>query len=231
MVVTLGRGAVSKPIDPKVFHATYSSGNGTFYMTSMPSATAKGNFLTGKYERWAHKAESGKEKYKLKLQKEGIQYYKTKVEYEYRVINGTTVDAAVEWMNEDPQGRGVIIDAYERKDIKSSDDYRLTSSVYDAGKKFQKDPAIGGYGQNEGYAGFDYNLIILNPNTTMNMSSTERAVHEGGHNAAAANKHGTGYYEYNQGGLQSNEPGSVYPNRGNTKTIINDKTNRQTIEK
>ncbi len=228
MVVTSGRGAVSDDINPTTFHNTYSRGNGTYYMTSLPTATNKGTFLSGKYARWARKTEGGNSKFQQKLKDAGIQYYKVEVEYNYTVTNGNTLDEAITWMNEDPQGRGVIMTPLQKSEYKSGDDIKLIQSNGDAIKKFEA-PTVGGYGQNEEYSGWDYNLIILNPNTTMQMSATERAVHEAGHNSAASNNHKHGNYKYHQPGLQSNEPGSVYPNYTNTKTIINDKTNRKTI--
>jgi hypothetical protein len=230
MVVTSGRGAVSDNINPTAFHNIFSKGNGTYYMTSLPTTTSEGSFLSAKFAKWASKAESGNTKFQQKLKDAGIQYYKVDVEYNYNVTNGTTLDKAIAWMNEDPQGRGVIMTPMQSSEYNEADPTQLVQSNEDATKMF-RDPDIGGYGQNENYAEFDYNLIILNPKTKMKMSATERSVHEAGHNSAANNHHGTGVYEYNQSGLQSNERGSVYPNSSNTRTIINDNTNRKTINK
>ena len=68
-------------------------------------------------------------------------------------------------------------------------------------------------------------------NTFTSISVTEVVIHECGHNAAADFIHNTGRYEYYQTGLQSNQPGQIYPTQENTKVIINDNTNRQTIKK
>ncbi len=56
-------------------------------------------------------------------------------------------------------------------------------------------------------------------------------VHEAGHNMAKSHIHGTGDFEYTQIGLSSNEDGKVHPTSKNTKEIIKDETNRQTLKK
>ena len=211
MVVTSGRGAVSKPIDPTLFQKAFARGNGKYYMAKLPTSTSEGVFLNRAYERWARKAEAGSIKHQQKLKKFGIQYYVVHVEYNYSITDGTTLSEAEAWLKEDEQGRGIIMEPIQSADYKSDDDSRLIQSNIDAKNEFF-DPACGGYGQNESYAKWDYNLIILNPNNAMQLSPTEIAVHESGHNSAMVNVHSLDY-NYDQEGLQSNKRGMIYPNK------------------
>ena len=97
---------------------------------------------------------------------------------------------------------------------------------------------VGGYGTNsyvfEGTFG-SYNLATVKEAMRENEGNTEyrhssaqsRWQHETGHNAADAHRHGNDY-QYNQPRLQSKYEDTT-PTETNTKNIINDSKNRETI--
>jgi hypothetical protein len=60
-------------------------------------------------------------------------------------------------------------------------------------------------------------------------TDAELFAHEAGHNAAEAHIHREGF-DYHDEGLSSNETGLIYPTRTNTRMIVNDSTNRKTLD-
>ena len=102
-------------------------------------------------------------------------------------------------------------------------------SKYFQTEKGQKAIASGALGNSSG----SLDMIFLNGtkiNSVPSVSSSEILAHEIGHNIAKLNLHGTGDYEYEQEGLQSNKSGGIHPTQQNVMNIINDERNRSTIK-
>ena len=83
----------------------------------------------------------------------------------------------------------------------------------------------------------NHNYVVCNPEKfgptkafIMDLlSATDVITHEVGHNCAAAHLHSTKGYKYSDDGLSGNVGGFVFPSRLNTITILNDATNRSTL--
>lgn len=234
MVVTSGPGKVHNNIDPKTFKERFEMGNTTQYMSELPSEGAPGKFLSNKHTRWAMKADQGKDKFKEKLKKANVTYSKVEIEYDYKIVNTGTLDEALAWMGEDEKRRGIIMTPLKKEEVDiKKHGHRLLQFNRLATDKFNSKGgnSFGGMGISEGMeGGIDYNVIILNPKTTMKLSTELIAVHEAGHNSAKVNVHVPGYYRYSDIGLSSDKPENIYPTEQNTRDILNDATNRGTIE-
>lgn len=230
-VVTDGRGTVNSPPNPQTFHDRFVDGNITMYMTSLPTKNAEGVFLTGKHERLARRAESGNARARKKLEEAGIKYYNADVFYDYslNVQSCKTYDEAYVDMQQDRQGRGIIMQPGSTKDFNLLNTDKAVTSINLMANKAFKNPNVGGIATNSSIPDHDIANIVVLPGDARSgqISGTLRSVHEAGHNAAEVNVHNSGNYEYNQNGLQSNT--NPRPSKQNTKDIINDKTNRQTI--
>jgi RHS repeat-associated protein len=217
-VVTQGAGAVNGSIDPDKFKSLYSKGNRTMYMTKLPSKDGEAEYLTpGQVKDAKDDIERG-----VSSQ---FDYYIVEVQYIFTVSNGTTLEEAIKWKDNDPVSNGIIMTP---TNLKSSSDPLVNSIDKLATKVFSaaKGNETGGISLNESTSSVADNVIVLNPGFLGNLTTTEISVHEGGHNVAAENIHGTGSYEYGQKGLQSNTPGSIFPSENNTKAILKDNYNR-----
>jgi len=131
-VVTSGPGALHAPLNSTEFASRYSAGNVKLYMSRLPSADAPAILLSQKHERWAHKAEgAGKraQRFHNKLVNHNVVYSSVEVTYHYTVSNGSTFDNVYRWLNEDRQGRGIIMTPGETGEFTTR---TVTPDVYNA---------------------------------------------------------------------------------------------------
>jgi len=254
-VVTQGAGELHNrtSISPSNYTAAYDTGDTTLYSTNLPSQTQSANFLSGKQEKWARKAVNSRKprtrkKYNRKLAKAGISsFYEVNVDYSYTIssIPNTTLNDAVNWTSNNVSGRGIIFNP--ETTLRSSvgrTNYNLNRSIYSSiftvnnmGLSLSNNE--GAVGLSSGMLGgshpsLNYNFVAGNPSFfgagstySFSLNPTKVLIHEVGHNNAAVNLHGSGGYEYNQNGTQSNT--NPKPSRQNTKDIINDSTNRKSL--
>jgi hypothetical protein len=229
MIVSSGRGAVTSDVNTSAFHNRFKQGNSTVYMASLPTSEAVGEYLSNRHSRWARKAEKGSLKHQQKLREAGKEYYVVDIEYNYTIVKGTTIEAALLWMDEDVAGRGIVFEPIKISNIIENpiDHVNLKNFNSFALAKFKKMEDAEGIASNTSI-NIRENFIALNPDSRT-LSTLDKIVHEAGHNSAAAHFHGDGSYEYDQNGLQSNRENSISPSSKNTETIINDSDNRQTI--
>jgi RHS repeat-associated protein len=250
MIVTEGKGAVTSTLDPLAFKTTYKGANTTLYMSSLPTQTSPGVFLYGRKERLAEKASNGDDKAYKKLVSMGAQnFYKVNVEYNYNLIEGGDIQSTVDWVKYDKAGRGIVIEPFKGDyntysvelvidphqglpQIKVTENYSDPTILDYNGLSSAFTWDIGAMASNTAFdtkigVRENLNIVILNPLTVMTRT-TKNLIHETGHNAAAVNIHGTGHFEYDQDGLQSNI--NPKPSIQNTKDTINDSTNRKTIK-
>jgi hypothetical protein len=207
--------------------------------------------LEGKELKWAQKANNEniradkRSKYAKKLVSNNVKYYKVDVEYEVTIQKVKTVNALLKHMRSDPKGNGIIMNKMEvngqisqllSNGIKTQDEVLTRLANFAKFMNNEFDPNTGAVGVSEGYKNVlpDFNFIYINDDSTVNASLLNILVHEAGHNMAKAHKHGeggdgNGEYKYTQRGLQSSEEGKISPTVQNSRTIINDKTNRSTI--
>ncbi len=245
-------GFPKNSINPTLFYERYAQGNYVDYAITLPTSTTEANFLEGKHLKWAKKANNLKlsdkkrTKYAKKLVDAGVtSYYRIDVKYDVNISTVKTINGLIDFMKGDPKSRGVIMNKMSRNG-KLSQLYKMAITQNDKGLKSlalfadmlnrKFDPNTGGAAISEGYLGLpDYNFIYINSDRKTELSLLDIVAHEGGHNMAKVNKHGKkgdgkGEYEYDQDGLQSNEKGKIKPSVKNSRNIINDKTNRSTIE-
>ncbi len=254
-IVTQGVGQLHNQanINPANYTAAYDAGDITLYSTNLPSATQSANFLNGRQERWARRAStdpdpSVRAKFNQKLASDGVtSFYSINVDYNYSLNTtpNTTLNDAVVWTSQNVAGRGIIFNA--ENNIQGQigrANYNQNPSIYGGILAVN---SIGiGLSNNEGAAGLsegmlggnnpstNYNFIAGNPSLfgagssyNFPLSGTGVMIHEVGHNNASVNIHGTGNYEYNQSGTQSNQ--NPRPTRQNTINTINDQTNRNSF--
>lgn len=231
-VVTQGRGALTNGVNGKDFTRRFNLGNTTFYMSQLPTPTTPGVFLSTKDAALAEKATSPTKKgesARQSLMKAGISYYIVNAVYDFKVSEGGTLEHTYEWMNEDRQGRGMIMtQGKDEEFLWSNTPEELWSIRNDAISYINNDPLVNGFGTNSTFLGGKYgNINISVLRKTERFTNTTNAVHEVGHNVAGAHVHGNNY-EYDQDGLQNNVNPYVTPR--NTKEIINDDLNRSTIK-
>src|SRR5690606_8769170 len=136
-IVTQGIGEVHNThlIDPSKYAAAYDTGDTTLFSTNLPSPTTAANFLSEKggfFKRSDSKLASLaysetdpiiKQKYMDKLAKRGItSFYALEVDYNYSldITSGTTLSAAVNWLNQDTAGRGIIFGGDTNRNIASA---------------------------------------------------------------------------------------------------------------
>jgi len=238
IVVTKGMGSFTRPelIDPIKFNNLYNEGDMSMKASHLPTAT---NYLIEASKSNISKGD----------------YYDLKIDYDYSIVNGEndiTLYDAIEWVKVEPQSRGIIMTPIETADVttfqaqnkNAKTPFSLESTIVSASHSVKSqvftDPNTAGYAFNEQFSKSTFNLVFMSPlyynikaKATFSFgtgaSSTELVVHETGHNAAYPFIHNKGNYEYNQKGLQSNQPYKIRPTPQNTKDIINDKTNRSTI--
>lgn len=253
--VNSGPGTLTKTPSSSDFASNMSKGDISLRVYNLPSSTAEMVTLTGQHSRWAEKAEKGSQKHKDKLIAAGVAYYNVDVKYNFTVSPGGGILDVYNWTFENVNRRGMLADNFsnqEQVQLQSSlfsynsfmhegKDSSFESLLFSFNRvtrgAFKLDSNIGGAGYNStlnakfGIAKIglaDFNLIFISTNYN-NLSDTERVLHEVGHNLSAKNIHGTGVYEYNQTGLQSNQKNKVYPTESNTINIINDEHNRSNI--
>ncbi len=193
-------------------------------------------------------------KYAKKLTESGVtSYYKVEVEYDVTLTAEQKIREMINYMKGDPKSRGIIMNKmattgqltqlYKMADITGNDGLK---TLYTFARKLNShfDPNTGGAAVSEGYLATentqglpDYNFVYINSDRKAGgLSLLDIMVHEGGHNMAKIHKHtedGDGDYEYNQDGLQGNNTEKrtkIRPTRQNSRSIINDGTNRSTIE-
>jgi len=221
-VITEGPGKVEKTagLNPNAFHQLYQKGNTTLKLKTLPSQSSEAVVLTRKEER------------QIKKGKKQIDYYEVKVEYNYtlRIEEGMNALKARASMGQDIQGKGIVLMPRadeERKGFVGVGDKDASVKLSDP--KNLEASSIGD----------GFNVVFLSPlyfgvNSKAipsgNVSPIEIVVHGAGHNSANAHSHKFSDYQYNQIGLQSNQPGQVFPTKENTLDIINDKANRKTIK-
>jgi len=227
-VITSGNGMVHRPdlIDARKFSELYSKGNTTVKLTKLPTATSEAEERS--FWGWLIGDDN---------------YYETEIVYRYSVTVdvGEDLQRVSAWIDEDPNSRGVIMEPLS-EDIKvqgTADGVIRNFSKAATDNIFETDPKAGAAGLNE-ELGSPINIVVLNPKyfniedeerfqvPGVSATATEILVHEAGHNAAHANRHGN-HYEYNETGLQSNRHRDIYPTKQNTMKIVNDQTNRRTI--
>ncbi len=248
-------GGLSKnSINPTSFNKRFSDGNYIDYVITLPTSKTEAKFLEGDHLKWAQKANNPKlsdekrAKFAKKLVDNGItSYYKVDIQYDINITKERTINGMINFMKGDPKSRGLIMNKMSRKgQLKqlynmaetTNNDGLKTLTLFAARLNTKFDPNTGGAAVSEGYLGLpDYNFIYINSDRKTDLSLMDIIVHEGGHNMAKAHKHGSdgdgnGEYEYEQEGLQSNDgsSGKIKPSTQNSRTIINDKTNRSTIE-
>jgi hypothetical protein len=237
IIVRDGICAFTQAINSNYFYEIFSQGNTTLFMYTLPNSDMEGSFLSDKHSKWVKKSLQGKDKYIEKINEAGIgnNFFCVDVVYSYTIREGTTLLNAWNWMNEDLNGRGIIMGngylSQEEFEKITEINIQLAQATYYANNTL-KNESFGGMGLNGAvFPGFTGNLIYLKENYyDPSASLVERAVHESGHNSADKHNHGTGSYEYYQVGLQSNQGNQIFPTVSNTKTIINDRTNRETIK-
>lgn len=228
-------------ISPNNFNSMFAAGNYIDYVITLPTTNNMAQFLTGVNLTYAEKAHIEKSTSDaLKLQNEGIQYYITEIEYSYNIIEKPRLLDAIKFMNEDRNGRGIILNAMSMSTINylrefyavnGKDEYNLRDAL-DFIEYYSNnfDPHTGAAGHSEGHMGLpDFNIIVFNPNFIGDLTKTEIGVHEAGHNSARKHKHSKTEYRYSERGLQSNESGRIVPTRENTRNIIQDRTNSRTV--
>jgi len=247
-------GLAKNSVNPTSFKERFSDGNYVDYAITLPTSTTEAKFLEGDHLKWAQKANNPKvsdknrAKFAKKLVDNGVtSYYKVDVQYDINITKERTINGMINFMKGDPKSRGLIMNKMSRggqlrqlyKMAQTTGNDGLKTLVLFADRLNTKfDPNTGGAAVSEGYLGLpDYNFIYINSERKTDLSLMDIIVHEGGHNMAKAHKHGAngdgnGEYEYNQDGLQSNDgsSGKIKPSTQNSRTIINDKTNRSTIE-
>ena len=251
-VVTQGFGTVHNRarIDPAAYAAAYDSGDTTLYATTLPSQNNEANFLSGRNERLARRAVTHNNPRKRadayrKLAENGIDtFFSVDVNYNYSLtINAnTTLVGAYNWYLQNEAGRGIIFNA--ENDFRANvnrEDFNANVGAFGALSAIHR--IANGLGNDAGAAGMsdgmdgdsNYNFVATNPlhfgagnSYTFDLNATGVMIHEVGHNNAAANIHDTGSYEYEQRGTQSNT--RPRPTRANTIEIINDSSNRSTID-
>lgn len=254
-IVTQGVGQLHNQatINPANYTAAYDSGNITLYSTNLPSATQPANFLSGRQERWARRATtdpdpSTRAKFNQKLASDGVtSFYSINVDYNYSILTtpNTTLNDAVVWTSQNVAGRGIIFNAENNMRTQiGRNNFNQNPNIYTGilqantmGLNLTNNQ--GAAGLSEGMLGgnnpsTNYNFVVGNPSqfgagTTYSfpLSGTGVMIHEVGHNNASVNIHGTGNYEYNQSGTQSNQ--NPRPTRQNTINTINDQTNRNSL--
>ncbi len=245
VVITQGVGAVSNlnRIDPSVIKADFAKGNSSLRMRTLPTPEKEAVFLTPKQNRLANKAEKGSKRAIDKLNKQNITYYNVNIDYDVDVSvqRGVTLEKALtEYQKIYPHRFGIIMDPIPQNVKSYNPSGFFDASVNDlrihALREFANAVTTGnpaeGYGSIFGLINKEFNLVIFNPRN-ISLGVNKIVVHEIGHNMTnlGHDPNGNGNYEYNQTGLQSNQPGSIYPTKDNSKTIINDASNRKTLRK
>ena len=204
------------------FGKIYDKGDGVIYMKQLPSKSQEPIFLSDKEERWVRNNNQ------KKIVQNNLSYYEVEIDYEFTLSKGGKLVDVLKWTNEKPQERGFIMNGFS-KSVKAIDPKVYAINTLGL-NKFKTDPNLGGMSTNESIPGIgNINFSILNENTSMTLPQMEIIVHETGHNLSKSAIHGTGNYEYGQSGLSSNKTGEIYPTDKNTKEIIKDKTNRNTL--
>jgi hypothetical protein len=147
--------------------------------------------------------------------------------YNFNVSDGRTVEQVYNWVNEDRQGRGLIMDKGKNTDFTYQNTPNEVFRVWSAALSFFANRDVEGYGTNTtaGENVGNLNMVVLR--RLARGDDARNATHEAGHNSAGEFVHGNNY-EYDQVGLQSNT--DPYPSKENTKEIVNDETNRSSIQ-
>ena len=224
----IGRVTNAKDIDPNKISNEFKKGNTTLRLMNLPTSKSKAVPLSRKHERWAKKSERGNIKYTEKLNKAGIIYYKTSVEYNVSVSKGNyTLSDAQLYASSYPHRFGIIAEQFTSTDptlpfIKQFTTFVNRNNPFVAGKNIE------GIASNEKVFGFANNILMLNPSSNTN-GTTTNVVHEIGHNMAFHHHHSNVDYKPDKFGLQNNVTNATYPSNENTLNIINDETNRSTI--
>jgi len=174
-------------------------------------------------------------------------YYNTKITYDANISCNAQIDLceAIDWVSQNPTGRGLVFQPSPEaaasigivQNQATVETFTLLFNNAALNSPSFYNPYTGAAGFNEGiFTGAPgFNLIAINSKYITSSDPlfadfTEQVGHEAGHNFARSARHGTGHYEYNQTGLQSNEKGKVFPTKKNTFNIINDLFNRQKIK-
>jgi RHS repeat-associated protein len=244
-VVTQGAGAIGNhgsSINPTEVQNNYSKGNTTLRMLSLPTPSLPATFLTDEQEKIALKAEAGDKKALSKLQAQNIQYYKVDIEYNVSISNtpNKNLESIMAKVDANPHRIGVVMDPITDGDQSwGGNGNYFNATINDlkvhANKKFSEAANAGqpaeGYGSIFSLLSKEANVVIFNP-ASLSLGINNILTHEIGHNVTnlGHDANGNGNYEYNQTGLQSNQSGSIYPTKENTRTIINDASNRSTIK-
>ncbi len=245
LVITEGKGAMNgvHDINADKFHELAEKGNTTLSGKNPPTASEPIDFVsyvnteTGPwYEKNAGASDIN-------------DVYEIMVEYNYNIIKkeGTTINDAVQFIMEDPAGRGVIFlaeltskDAFTAPEDSSepvlsewTGEIILRQGIFFMNnyiRSSNEGAMAAGMCEGMGPNMPALNIIAVKDAVTQSFTNAESAIHEAGHNSSANHLHESGSYEYNQTGLQSNQTGKMYPTDSNTKNIINDKSNRRTID-
>jgi|GEM_PF-3827721 len=245
-------GLAKNSVNPTAFKDRFSEGNYVDYAITLPTSETEAKFLEGDHLKWAQRANNPKvsdknrAKFAKKLVDNGVtSYYKIDVQYDINITTERTINGMINFMKGDPKSRGLIMNRmsttgqlsqlYKMADVTGNDGLK---TLYKFARILNNhfDPNTGGAAVSEGFLGLpDFNFVYINSERKTDLPLMEIIVHEGGHNMAKAHKHtpdGDGEYEYDQDGLQSNDgsSGKIKPSTQNSRTIINDETNRSTIE-
>ena len=234
-------------INPTTFSERFAKGNYIDYVTVLPTSKTEAQFLNAKQFKIAQQLDNPNltdkqaGKLKDKLQKLGVtEYYRLDVEYDFNIYKKDNFLSALNFVNENPSQRGLMssfIDVRSLISMKNfykvpnGDPYNIkefTDFGLWANRNF--DPNTGAAGITGSYG--DFNGVMLSDfYDKINLTIMDIIVHEAGHNLSDDNVHngGKGNYEYDDtDGLQKRI--NPKPSSENSRTIINDTENRQTID-
>ncbi|MEO1033762.1 MAG: RHS repeat-associated core domain-containing protein, partial [Bacteroidota bacterium] len=244
-----GFDSKNENVNPTTLSKRYSDGNYTDYAISLPTSETEAEFLEGNHLKWAQKANNKKlsremrNKFAKKLVDANVTYYKVEVKYDIAFSKARTIPEITDWIKNKDNDRGLIVNT-----IKPKQSAMLARNGYvqnNEGLKqlgvfarllyYNFDPNTGAAGHSEGFNNMpDFNIIMFNDQRSdkIELSLYDIIFHESFHNMAKAHKHtkkGTGDYEYDQTGAQSNDADELEVTQDNSRTVINDETNRKTI--
>ncbi|MDP2174269.1 MAG: RHS repeat-associated core domain-containing protein [Bacteroidota bacterium] len=232
--VTSGNGAVHR-IDAKAFSDKYKKGNKRLLYSELPTQDTEGIALSGRNYTLGMKAIKGNQRAISRLKAKGLSnLYVADIQFDYKIIQeeNTTMEDAMLFMNDNIQGRGIIMEQMPFVLMKGSYGDNLNIFMRELNEYTNLKGGSDGFGSNEKAQKFIDNYIVITKKN-IELDRTNTVFHEAGHNSASAHLHNQ-YgleYEYEQEGTQYGgfDDSKYKPTLKNLLNIINDATNRGTI--
>ena len=234
--VNSGLGSISG-IDRDAFTAKFKQGNQKIFLSELPSKNKELKLLDNvEDEKLAQKAMDGDSKASRKIKRKYGSVYLLDINFNISIEQNenTTLEAAVAWANENRAGRGIIMEQINDDEMLSSYGNELSSFMEMANTKIRNGAdAMGSADGINNFIVYSKNIKIIQ------MTCSDFAVHEAGHNITGKGHNGD--YEYHEVGLQNdgnkagdpstgrpfNNGADLYPTYDNVLQILNDSTNRQ----